>query len=125
MIWIIKIKIIGLIEEGTIATIAKSELDDDETDLETKVSEVSIRTKNQFIEKFEELEINPKFELDFNCIIETGHLTTIVKENLETNNPSFVLVRSVSTLDEHLHSNAETIARIALAEGYPVLILFD
>lgn len=120
-----KIKIIGLIEEGTIATIAKSELDDDESDLETKILEVSIRIKNQFIEKFDEIEINPKFELDFNCIIETGNLTSMVKENLEINNPSFVLVRSVSTLDEHLHYNAETVARIALAEGYPVLILFD
>jgi hypothetical protein len=119
------IKIIGLIEENTVATIAKSELGEDESELESQIIKVSSRISDQFIEKFEDIEINPKFELDFNYSIESGNLTSMVKDKLEANNPSFVMVRSVSTLDEHLHSEAEAIARIALAEGYPVLILFD
>ncbi len=119
------ITIVGLIEENTLEMIARSEIDEEEADLEAKIIEVSGRIKDKFIENFEEVDISPKFELNFNYNIEIGNLTSIVKDQLEKNNPSFVLVRSVSTLDEHLHSNAESIARIALGEGYPVLILYD
>ena len=119
------ITIVGLIEENTLETIARSEMDEEDEDIESKVIEVSERIMEKFDESFDEVEINPKFELNFNYNLEIGNLTSIIKDQLEKKNPSFVLVRSVSTLDEHLHSNAEAIARIALGEGYPVLILFD
>ncbi len=121
-----QIKIVGLIEDNTIETIARSELSDTEADdFETKLVEVTERIKSKYNDDLMSIDISENFNAEFTTEVEIGTIDSTVKIVLERYKPGLVLVRSVSQLDEHLNPDAETIARIALSEGYPVFILWD
>lgn len=121
-----QIKIVGIIEESTVETIARSEIDEENTeDFEPKLIEVTERIKQKYKSDLNNMEIADHFDAYFTTEVEVGTLSSLVKIVLEKYKPGTVLVRSVSQLDEHLNPDAELIARIALSEGYPVFILFN
>lgn len=122
--WINNIIISGLIEENTIETIAKAELPDGEDDSSIDLSEI----KNSISDKYEDKLGNYIFEdedMSLSCEVNVGVITSAVKLILEKHQPGLVLVRNVSKEDENLDPEAETLARIALTEGYPVLLVWD
>ncbi|MCY3412483.1 MAG: hypothetical protein INQ03_12670 [Candidatus Heimdallarchaeota archaeon] len=121
-----EIKVIGLVEKSTLETIAKSEMiEGDEEDLELKIEEVRDRIHAKFAEEMSSVEISDDLMSGIEMGIESGNLTSMVKLILEQTKPSLVMVRSVSKLDDHFSKETETLTRIVLSEGYPVLVLFD
>ena len=99
---------------------------EDQPDAEPDIVGVRDRIKNKFSDTLDLIEVSDKLnEIKSKKKVVTGVLTSAIKIELEEYNPGLVLVRTVAKLDENMDSSAEAIARIALAEGYPVLILWD
>ena len=122
--WINNIRICGIIEENTIDTIAKAELPEGEEETAIDFAEV----RNMISDKYKDKLSNYTFEdedMDLSCEVKIGVITSSVKSLLEKHQPGLVLVRNVSKSDENLDPEAETLARIALTEGYPVLLVWD
>ncbi len=118
--WINTIKMIGIIEENTIQTVARSELPDN-TESRENIAEVKERIEGKYRDLLESFEIE-----DYNLSTEVniGVITAIVKLILEKYKPKLVIVKNNSKFDENLDPEAETLARITLNEGYPILLEF-
>ena len=121
--WKKKMKLVGIIEDNTIRTIARSETDDDET--LSNVSEVRERTRSKFYDTLDSFTIDEKYDIPLSKELEIGDITAVVKLILDKYEPGLVLVSNESKIDENLDSGAETLTRIALTEGYPVLLVWD
>ncbi len=124
--WLGKVKILGVIQDTTIETVARSEIPEDQIDAEPDIFGVRDRIKNKFSDILDLIEVSDNLnEIKSKKKVVTGVLTSAIKIELEEYNPGLVLVRTVAKLDENMDSSVEAIARIALSEGYPVLILWD
>lgn len=124
--WHDKVRILGIIEDTTIETVARSEIPEDEPDAELDIVEVRERIKSKFSDTMDLIDVSEKLtHINIKKNVVSGVLTSVIKTALDEYNPGVVLVRTVAKLDENLDSSAEAIARIALAEGHPVLILWD
>lgn len=121
--WKKKMKLVGIIEDNTIRTIARSETDDDET--LSNVSEVRERTRSKFFDTLDSFTIDEKYDIPLSKELEIGDITAVVKLILDKYEPGLVLVSTESKIDENLDPGAETLTRIALTEGYPVLLVWD
>lgn len=124
--WYGKVNILGVIEDTTIETVARSEIPEDQPEAEPEIVAVRDRIKTKFSDTMDLIEVSEKLmEIKIKKKVVAGVLTSVIKTALEEFNPGVVLVRTVSKLDENMDPSAEAIARIVLAEGYPVLILWD
>ncbi|MCY3412484.1 MAG: hypothetical protein INQ03_12675 [Candidatus Heimdallarchaeota archaeon] len=122
--WSKHLYLVGILEDNTIETIARSELPEDETDTSQNVSEVRERITHKYKDLLESFKLEDE-EMDLDTDIVVGLTTASVKNIIEEIKPKLVLVRNVSKVDENLDPEAENLARIALAEGYPVLLTWD
>lgn len=120
-----EIQIVGIVENNTIETVANSELVDEVDDLNIKMTEVRNRLQSQFEDRISCIKINEKFDIKMSHEVVSGILSTALKITLDKFKPKIVMIRNITKLEANLDHNAETIARIALSEGYPVLLLWD
>ena len=65
-----------------------------------------------------------EYDIPLSIDLEIGDITAIVKLILDKYKPEVVLVRNESKVEENLDPGAETLARVALTEGYPVLLVW-
>ena len=123
-------KIVGIVEDNVIETVARLDIASDESsdvpDLES--------AKNKLITNMEETlgSIQLKSEIDDVIIegspsweVKSGHIAEIVREYIESEHPGIVFVRSVAEISEHLDPFAELVTRQVLQEGFNCLIVWD
>lgn len=122
--WKKKMKLVGIIEDNTIRTIARSETDEEEASI-SNVEEVRERTRTIFYDTLDSYVIDEKYDIPLSKELEIGDITAVVKLILDKYKPGMVLVRNESKVEENLDPGAETLTRIALTEGYPVLLVWD
>lgn len=123
-IWKKNITLAGILEENTINTVARSEIPDGEEDQRANISEVKERIVGKFTDLLSSYAYKDE-EMNLETHMEIGVITAMVKLLLDKHKPSLVLVRNVSKMDENLDPDAETLARVALSDGYPVLLIWD
>ncbi|MHA2053665.1 MAG: hypothetical protein ACW99F_08715 [Candidatus Hodarchaeales archaeon] len=123
-------KIVGIVEDNTIETVARLDISSDDSedvpDLES--------TRKKLISKMEETlgSIQLKSEIDDVIIdgspeweVKSGHIAEIVREYIESEHPGIVFVRSVAEISENLDPFAEVVTRQVLQEGFNCLIVWD
>jgi len=118
-------KIVGIVEDNVIETVARLD-SPDEPDLES--------AKDKLITNMEETlgSIKLKSEIDDVIIegsptweVKSGHIAEIVREYVESDHPGIVFVRSVAEISENLDPFAEVVTRQVLQEGFNCLIVWD
>lgn len=122
--WKNNILMIGIVEENTIETVARAELPDAAEDTRANIAEVKERIIGKFKDHLNSFQIDDD-EIDLKTEVNVGVITAVVKLILDKYKPSLVIVRNVSKFDQNLDGEAETIARISLSEGYPILLNFE
>jgi hypothetical protein len=121
-----KIRIVGMVEDRTIETMARSELPEDDPDALIPIEDVSKRLKIQMQDTLDSIVISD--EITYGSIknsVRLGSISTIVNEALENKKPGLVIVRSVAEIKENLDPVAEQVTRSVLEAGYPILIMWD
>jgi nucleotide-binding universal stress UspA family protein len=125
-----KFKIVGIVDDKVIETVARLDLpsDDPEAVLDLEGA------KSKLITKMEETleSISLKKEIDDVIIlgsptwdVVSGHVAEIVRQYLEEINPGIIFVRSVAEISENLDPFAAVITRQVLGEGYNCLVVWD
>ena len=121
-----EIKLIGMVEDKITETVARADLEDDQSDEDIDLLGVRNRLKNKMEQVLSSIDIGNDIKYkSFDYQVNTGVMSSIVKSTLEDLHPGLVLVRSVSRLDENLDPIAEQIALTVLGSGYPVLLVWD
>ncbi len=123
-------KIVGIVEDNVIETVARLDISSDDSsdvpDLES--------ARNKLIANMEETlgSIQLKSEIDDVIIkgsptweVKSGHIAEIVREYIESEHPGIVFVRSVAEISENLDPFAEIVTRQVLQEGFNCLIVWD
>ncbi len=123
-------KIVGIVEDNVIETVARLEISSDDLsdvpDLEN--------ARSKLITNMEETlgSIQLKQEIDDVIIkgsptweVKSGHIAEIVREYVESEHPGIVFVRSVAEISENLDPFAEIVTRQVLQEGFNCLIVWD
>ncbi len=123
-------KIVGIVEDNVIETVARLDISsDDSTDVPDLES-----TRTKLITNMEETlgSIQLKTEIDDVIIegsptweVKSGHIAEIVREYIESEHPGIVFVRSVAEISENLDPFAEIVTRQVLQEGFNCLIVWD
>ena len=118
-----KMKLVGIIEDKFIETVARID-SEDETSL--PIQETTEKLKQKFsdtlggITLIEEL---PQTPIDKQ--VSTGKISEIVNLTLKNVTEGLVLVRSVAEIQDNLDPIAQQITRLVLAAGFPCLIVWD
>ncbi|MHA1969901.1 MAG: hypothetical protein ACW964_19175 [Candidatus Hodarchaeales archaeon] len=123
-------KIVGIVEDNVIETVARLDISSDDSsdvpDLEnarkkliTNMEETlaSIQLKSEIDDVI--IEGSPTWE------VKSGHIAEIVREYIESEHPGIVFVRSVAEISENLDPFAEIVTRQVLQEGFNCLIVWD
>lgn len=120
------IKIIGVVEDKIIETVARADQLDQQPDEDLDLIGVRKRLKIKMEDTLSSIKIDDKNTYkSFNYDVNSGVMASIIKTTLENEKPGLVLVRSVSRLDQYLDPVAEQITRTVLNSGYPVLLVWD
>ena len=77
----------------------------------------SIKLKTEIDDRI--IEGSPTWE------VKSGHISEIVREYIEAENPGIAFVRSVAEISENLDPFAEVVTRQVLHEGTNCLIVWD
>ncbi len=118
-------KIVGIVEDNVIETVARLD-SPDEPDLES--------ARDKLVTNMEETlsSIQLKSEIDDVIIsgsptyeVKSGHIAEIVREYVESEHPGIVFVRSVAEISENLDPFAEVVTRQVLQQGFNCLIVWD
>ena len=118
-------KIVGIVEDNVIETVARLD-SPDEPDLES--------ARDKLVTNMEETlsSIQLKSEIDDIIIsgsrtyeLKSGHIAEIVREYVESEHPGIVFVRSVAEISENLDPFAEVVTRQVLQQGFNCLIVWD
>jgi hypothetical protein len=121
-----KFQIVGLIGEKLIETLARVDKDEEENKEFLDFETASKRLKDVIDETLNSIVIKEGIPHgSFSHVIETGLISSIVKNSLEINKPGIVLVRTVAELAENLDPFALQIIRVVLSSGYPCLVVWD
>jgi len=123
-------KIVGIVEDNVIETVARLDISSDES---TDVPDLESARKRLITNMEETLEsIELKSEIDDVIIkgsptweVKSGHIAEIVREYVESEQPGIVFVRSVAEISENLDPFAEIVTRQVLHEGFNCLIVWD
>ncbi|MHA1978209.1 MAG: hypothetical protein ACW98I_14990 [Candidatus Hodarchaeales archaeon] len=122
-------KIVGIVEDNVIETVARLEISDDSSDvpdlenarkkLITSMEDTlgSIQLKQEIDDVI--IEGSPTWE------VKSGHISEIVREYIESEHPGIVFVRSVAEMSENLDPFAEVVTRQVLQTGFNCLIVWD
>ena len=123
-------KIVGIVENKVIETVARLNLPEEDPDAVPDLEGVADKLKAKMEDTLDSITL--KKEIDDVIIrgsptyeVKTGSIAEIVREYLDEFNPGIVFVRSVAELSENLDPFAEYITRQVLSAGCPVLILWD
>ena len=120
------IKLFGVVEDKITETVARADLEDDQSEDDIDLVGVKNRLKTKMEQTLSSIDIAEDIKYkSFDFKVNTGVMSAIVKSTLEEIHPRLVLVRSVSRLDENLDPVAEQITLTVLASGYPVLLVWD
>jgi hypothetical protein len=123
-------KIVGIVEDNVIETVARLDISPDDS---TDVPDLESARKKLITNMEETLEsIQLKSEIDDVIIkgsptweVKSGHIAEIVREYVESEHPGIVFVRSVAEISENLDPFAEIVTRQVLQEGFNCLIVWD
>jgi len=123
-------KIIGIVENKVIETVARLEIPEEDPESAPDIDAVAKRLQTKMEDTLDSITL--KKEID-DVIIKgsptsdarTGTISEIVREYLDMFNPGIVFVRSVPDLEENLDPFAEVVTRHVLSSGVPVLVLWD
>jgi len=123
-------KIVGIVEDNVIETVARLNVSSDDS---TDVPDLESARKKLITNMEETLEsIQLKSEIDDVIIkgsptweVKSGHIAEIVREYIESEHPGIVFVRSVAEISENLDPFAEIVTRQVLQEGFNCLIVWD
>ena len=123
-------KIVGIVEDNVIETVARLNISSDDS---TDVPDLESARKKLITNMEETLEsIQLKSEIDDVIIqgsptweVKSGHIAEIVREYIESEHPGIVFVRSVAEISENLDPFAEIVTRQVLQEGFNCLIVWD
>lgn len=123
-------KIVGIVSDKVIETVARLDLPEEDPDATPDLEAVAARLTSKMEDTLDSITL--KKELDDVIILgsptseaKTGTISEIVREYLDTFKPGIVLVRSVPELAENLDPFAEVITRQVLSLGVKVLVLWD
>ncbi len=126
-------KIVGIVSDKVIETVARLDIhdvDEEGEDTSLELGAVGSRLKSHMEETLDSIIL--KKEIDDEIIrgsptseVKKGSIAGIVSECLDSFKPGVVFVRSVAELSENLDPFAELITRQVLSAGYPVLILWN
>ena len=123
-------KIVGIVEDNVIETVARLEISSDDS---TDIPDLE-NARKKLITNMEETlgSIKLKSEIDDVIIegsptweVKSGHIAEIVREYVESEHPGIVFVRSVAEISENLDPFAEVVTRQVLQEGFNCLIVWD
>ncbi|MCY3412861.1 MAG: hypothetical protein INQ03_14585 [Candidatus Heimdallarchaeota archaeon] len=121
-----EIKLVGVVEDKIIETVARADLTDEQTDEDMDLLGVRDRLKAKMEDILSSIQIDDKVQFkSFEYQVRTGVMSSIIKESLDHDKPALVLVRSVSRLDQYLDPVAEQITLTVLNSGYPVLLVWN
>ncbi len=123
-------KIVGIVEDNVIETVARLDISSDDS---TDVPDLESARKKLITNMEETLgSIQLKSEIDDVIIkgsptweVKSGHIAEIVREYVESEQPGIVFVRSVAEISENLDPFAEIVTRQVLHEGFNCLIVWD
>jgi hypothetical protein len=123
-------KIVGIIENKVIETVARLEIPDEDPEATPEIKAVTTRLQSKMEDTLASITL--KKEIDDVIIkgsptydVRTGTIPEIVREFLDAFNPGIVFVRSVPGLEENLDPFAEIVTRQVLSAGVPILVLWD
>lgn len=121
------IKIVGVVENKTIETMAN--LDDDPTEedsIETPFQRASSKLKSMMKQTLDSLSINDNIEHgDIEKSVKIGSIGEILNITLPDQKNALIMVRSLADYGENLDPIADQITRHVLIEGFPCLIVWD
>ena len=123
-------KIVGIVANKVIETVARLEIPEDDPEAAPDIEAVAKRLQSKMEDTLDSITLTKEID---DAIIKgsptsdarTGTIQGIVREYLDTFNPGIVFVRSVPDLEENLDPFAEVVTRHVLSSGIPVLVLWD
>ena len=123
-------KIVGIVGDKVIETVARLDLPEEDPDATPDLEAVATKLKSHMEDTLDSITL--KKEIDDVIIlgsptseVNTGTISEIVRIYLDNFKPGIVFVRSVPELADNLDPFAETITRQVLSSGVPVLVLWD
>ena len=121
------LKIIGIVENKTIETMALVDEDTDDGDsTELPFQRASDKLRNKMKETLDSLAIDPSIQHgSIDKTVKIGTINEILNMTLSDRKEDLVMVRSLADYGENLDPIADQITRLVLTEGHPCLIVWD
>ena len=123
-----KVKVIGVVEDKTIETVARVEASDqDDESSALPIMEVTEKLRNSMSKTLESLVIEDDIpHQSLKTEVKTGSISSVLKTTLdELDETGMILVRSVTEARDNLDPVAVQVAQLTLGANHPCLIVWD
>lgn len=123
-----KVKIIGLVEDKIIETVARVELaDEEDTEAALPIMKATEKLKSNMTELLKSLELEKDIPVkSLQTEVRTGTLSSVLKQVIaEFDETGLIMVRSVAESGDNLDHTATHVTEITLAANHPCFIVWD
>lgn len=121
-----RLKIIGVVGERVIETVARVEAPEDDPDAPPDLEAAASKLMAKMQETIDSISIADEIPChSFKGVVKSGRTSSVIRDALDDFRPGLVLVRSVGELEENLDPIAEMVTRQVVAAGYPCLVMWD
>ena len=125
-----KFKIVGIVDDKVIETVARLNIPADDPERTPDIDSAKKRLTTNMEETLGSISL--KKEIDDVIVlgsptleVKSGHVAEIVRTYLQEIQPGIVFVRSVAEITENLDPFADVVTRQVLSEGYNCLVVWD
>jgi len=125
-----KFKIVGIVPDSVVETVARLDLPVDDTEAVPDLEGAKAKLIAKMQETLESIKLKKEIKdliiLDSpTWEVTSGHVAEVVRAYLESCRCGIAFVRSVSEISEKLDPFAEVVTRTVLHEGYNCLVFWD